>query len=193
MFSILSEFSSFECGLHTCVFYIVFDLGKNSLQFCLHIRVHSQLLFITGRNEVLAKAIFLHLSVILFTGGVSGKENPPGHGEPPRHGEPPWHGDPPGIENPPQHGEPPQHGDPPGHGEPPGMETPLDQAPSPQHGDPPDQTPPSMENPPCMEIPPTRPPPPGSRLRHTVYDRPVRILLECILVKCELLREIFAK
>ena len=26
------------------------------------------------------------------------------------------------------------------------------------------------------------PPPPGSRLRHTAYDRPVRILLECILV-----------
>ena len=27
-------------------------------------------LFITGRNEVVAKVIFLHLSVILFTGGV---------------------------------------------------------------------------------------------------------------------------
>ena len=26
------------------------------------------------------------------------------------------------------------------------------------------------------------PPPPGSRLRHTVNERPVRILLECILV-----------
>ena len=29
--------------------------------------------FITGRNEVLAKVIFLHLSVILFTGGGSSK------------------------------------------------------------------------------------------------------------------------
>ena len=28
-------------------------------------------LIITGRNEVVAKVIFLHLSVILFTGGVS--------------------------------------------------------------------------------------------------------------------------
>ena len=31
---------------------------------------------------------------------------------------------------------------------------------------------------------PGRPPPPGSRLQHTVYERPVRILLECILVCC---------
>ena len=46
----------------------------------------------TGRNEVLAKVIFLHLFVILFTGGGgSGKENPPGLGE-----------HPPGMENPPR-------------------------------------------------------------------------------------------
>ena len=31
--------------------------------------LHYLSLFITGRNEVLAKVIFLHLSVILFTGG----------------------------------------------------------------------------------------------------------------------------
>ena len=43
-------------------------------------------------------------------------------------------------------------------------------------------------NPPSwMEETPSPPagwrnPPPGSGLRHTVYDRPVRILLECILV-----------
>ena len=56
-------------------------------------------------------------------------------------------------------------------------------------------TPPGMENPPGMEEPPLdgEPPqdggtprewrtPPGSRLQHTVYKRPVRILLECILV-----------
>ena len=57
------------------------------------------LFFITGRNEVVAKAIFLHLFVILFTGGVSSRENP-------RQGDPqagrthlarraPWQGDPP--------------------------------------------------------------------------------------------------
>ena len=47
---------------------------------------------------------------------------------------------------------------------PPGMETP------------PDGGPPGMENPPGWRTPP------GYRLQHTVYERPVRILLECILV-----------
>ena len=38
---------------------------------------------VTGRNEVVAKVMFFHVSVILFTGGgVSGKP-PPGQGEPP--------------------------------------------------------------------------------------------------------------
>ena len=42
------------------------------------------LLFIfTGRNEVVAKVMFLHVCVILFTGGVSGQ------GEPPRSRHPP--------------------------------------------------------------------------------------------------------
>ena len=40
-----------------------------------------------------------------------------------------------------------------------------------------DQTPPAP-----IPHPGTRPPPPGSRLQHTVNERPVRILLECILV-----------
>ena len=69
---------------------------------------------ITGRNEVLAKVIFLHLSVILFTGG-SGKETPrlDGGTPPPPSwmeeplprldGEPPPAGwrNPPRMENPP--------------------------------------------------------------------------------------------
>ena len=76
----------------------------------------------TGRNEVVAKVIFLHLFVILFTGGG---------------GSASVHA---GIL-------------------PPGTRPPLE------------QTHPSG----------TRPPP-GTRLQHTVYERPVRILLECILV-----------
>ena len=39
-------------------------------------------LIITGRNEVVAKVMFLHVSVILFTGGASG-EPPRDQGEPP--------------------------------------------------------------------------------------------------------------
>ena len=45
--------------------------------------------------------------------------------------------------------------------------TPLDQAPPPQNRHHPGRRP---------------PPPPGSRRQHTVNERPVRILLECILV-----------
>ena len=68
---------------------------------------------------------------------------------------------------------------------------------------PPEQTPPPGSRQPTHP-PPTRPPPwsrhqppppgadtppPGSRLQHTVYERPVRILLECILVDPKISRE----
>ena len=46
-----------------------------------------------------------------------------------------------------------------------------------------DTTPPDQADTPQTRQPPwTRQTPPGSRLQHTVYERPVRILLECILV-----------
>ena len=76
---------------------------------------------------------------------------------------------------------------------PPDLADPPDQIPPPRpgrpprirHHTPPDQTPP----PPDLADPPSPPgsdttphPPPGSRLQHTVYERPVRFLLECILV-----------
>ena len=106
---------------------------------------------ITGRNEVVAKVMFLHVSVILFTGGVS-KQGEPSHGPgrtPLDQGEPP----PPGPwRSPRDHGEPPwTRENPPG----------------------PWRTPPPSQG---------EPPPPGSRLQNTVYERPVHILLECILV-----------
>ena len=76
----------------------------------------------TGRNEVVAKVMFLHVSVILSTGGrVSGQAPPQDQADTPRQGEPP-----------------------------PG---------------------------------PGRPPPREGSLQHTVNERPVRILLECILVE----------
>ena len=49
----------------------------------------------------------------------------------------------------------------------------------PQTRDPP--TPPGAETP-LGQTPPRTETPPGSRLQHTVYEQPVRILLECILV-----------
>ena len=54
--------------------------------------------------------------------------------------------------------------------------TPRDQ--TPQHQTPWDQAHPPDTGPPLAPDPP----PPGSRLQHTVNERPVRILLECILV-----------
>ena len=74
---------------------------------------------------------------------------------------------------------------------PPGSRHPPDQAHTPLGADtPPDQaTPPEADTPlqtrhPSQEQTPPGPgtPPPGSRRQHTVNERPVRILLECILV-----------
>ena len=126
-------------------------------------QLEKPMLLITGRNEVLAKVIFLHLSVIhsvhrgggilLAWGGFSCHPTPPA-----------WRT--PGADTPPEQ-------------TPPGMENPPDQTP-PGMENPPEQTPPPC--PPDGEPPPTPDTPPGSRPRHTIYDRPVRILLECILV-----------
>ena len=113
--------------------------------------------FITGRNEVVAKVMFLHVSVILSRGGGSPAERPPPAGRPPprdqadptlRLGEPP-----------PVAGRPP----PPGPGRPPpGLgEPPQDQA------DPPgwETTPPQADPPPGWETTPpgTRQTPPGKQ------------------------------
>ena len=105
------------------------------------VRILLKCILVTGCNEVVAKVIFLHLSVILLTGGVLpqcmlGYHPPPGADT-----TTPWSRHPP-------------------------EQTPL--GPDPPGADttrPQDQT-----------------PPPGSRPQYTVYERPVRILLECILV-----------
>ena len=83
---------------------------------------------------------------------------------------PPNQADPPGD----QADTPPDQGEPPGPGRHPPWEEPPSPPPRPGRPAPPDQadTPPrTKEN-----------PPPGKRLQHTVNERPVRILLECILV-----------
>ena len=118
-------------------------------------------LFITGHNEVGAKVMFLQVSVILLTGGSPAGRAPPRQGDPPGR-ETPWQGDPPY----PRQGE-----------TPPTTETP-------QQGEPPpsNENPPGRENPPpAGRTPPRQGEPPP---RHTVNERPVRILLECILVLC---------
>ena len=103
---------------------------------------------VTGRNEVVAKVIFLHLFVILFTGG--GFCLNACWDTPPRTRQTPPHPPGPGRPTPPP---------------------PRDQTPPPPPRD--------LADPPPRDL---ADPPPGSRLQHRVYERPVRILLECILV-----------
>ena len=102
-------------------------------------------IIITGRNEVVAKVMFLHVSVILSTGGVSAepppgtKETPPAPRRPPRTRENPPRdqADPPRPRRPPR-----DQGDPP----PTCRETPRDQ------GEPPGtkETPPAGRTPPPL-------------------------------------------
>ena len=158
---------------------------------------YSMKIFIfTGRNEVVAKVIFLHLFVILFRGGISqGTEadTPPQSRHPPGPGTP-WTRHTPGPDIPPREDLPDQ-----AHPQP-GTPPPRPDTPPPWTRHPPDQTHhpcPGADNPPwTRHIPPeqthppgadthtpqTMHPPPGTRLRHTVYEWPVLILLECILV-----------
>ena len=125
-----------------------------------------------------AKVMFLQASVILSTGGclpqcmlgyhhTPPEQTPPRETPPPRNSHPleqtpPRADTPPGSRHTPRSRHPPEQ-------TPPGVDTPLEQTP------PPEQTPPQADTPPEQT-------PPRSMLRHTVNERPVRILLECILV-----------
>ena len=62
--------------------------------------------------------------------------------------------------------------------DPPAADTPQSRHPQTRHPPRPGTHPPGADTPPG----PGTPHPPGSRLQHTVNERPVRILLECILV-----------
>ena len=168
-----------------------------------------------------AKVIFLHLFVILFTGGGSASmhagipppqiRHPPFRHHPPGPGRPPPRPDrPPGTGQTPWTRQNPPIRYPPGSrlqhtvyewlvrillecilvlqvsvhreglpqcmlGYTPLTRPPFDQTPPTRHPPtrhPPDQTPPGPDT-----------PPPGSRLQHTVNERPIRILLECVLVR----------
>ena len=117
---------------------------------------------VTGCNEVVAKVIFLHLFVILFTRGVCLPQCMLGYHPPeqtPQEQTLP-RADTPRSRHPPEQ-------------TPPGADTPWSR----HHpwSRPPKQTPPRADTLPEQT-------PPGSRLQHTVNEWPVRILLECILV-----------
>ena len=129
----------------------------------------------------------------LSTGGWVSASVHAGMLAPPRPGRSPW------TTQTPQPGRPPDQADPPGPGRPPQDQAdPLGPGRSPQdQADPWDQTdPPGPGKFPLDQAdtplgpgrhPPTGtrqidPPPPASRLQHTVYEWPVPILLECILV-----------
>ena len=123
----------------------------------------------TGRNEVVAKVMFLQVSVILFTGGLQAGRTP----LPPGQGEPPWQGGtPPGPGRHPldQADTPQDRQTPPGREEPP---SPRPGRHPPRPGDPQGQAdPPSRENPPGQADPPGRKNPPlpweaDSRIRST--------------------------
>ena len=121
----------------------------------------------------MAKVIFLHLFVILFTGGGCLSQCMLGYHSPL------------GADIPPE-------ADTPCSRHPPGADTPLGaDLPRSKHPlrsrHPSEQTPPRADtSPQSRHHPEADPPgadtPPASRLRHTVNERPVRILLECVLL-----------
>ena len=128
--------------------------------------------------------MFLHASVILSTGGVSasvhaGIHNPPQSRHPPS----------PGSKHTPPGADPPR--------DPPGSRLPRADTPPTRADNPPSRHPLHSRHPlppPGADTPREADTPPGSRLRHTVNERPVRILLECILVTqyfCQSMNNLF--
>ena len=109
------------------------------------------------------------------------EQTPPGADTPPRRQTPlgadtPRTRHPPWEQTPPDQAHPLQSRHTPPGGRPPRRQTPPDQAP------PQEQTPPGSKHPPGADTPGQGTQPSRSRLQHTVNERPVRILLECILV-----------
>ena len=133
---------------------------------------------ITGRNEVVAKVMFLQLCVILFT-GVSASVHagmPPCQGDPPKEAsplprKPPQEGGTPHKEAPPSPKKeaPPQEGDPPRRrhppeGDPPKMEAPPKKEAHLQEGG----TPPRRMHPPKQEA---QPPPHSPKKQTQAYSQ----------------------
>ena len=87
-----------------------------------------------------------------------------------------------GIPTPPRSRHPLRPGTPPGPGTPPSRHPPGSR--HPPEADSPQSRPPQSRHPPEQTLTPSgADPPPESRLQHTVNERLIRILLECILVE----------
>ena len=149
--------SASKVRLHSAITLAIWKCRKEWVEYLLlvpsvcHRKESVWMTLITGRNEVVAKVMFLLVSVILLTGGVSGREHPPLAVRPPRQGDPPVarRPTPPGRENPPWQGEAPLC-----------RETPPRQEDSPLAR----RTPPGRENPPQQGEPTGREIPPAGRL-----------------------------
>ena len=76
---------------------------------------------------------------------------------------------------------------------PPGPDPPPEQTPPPPGPDPPRTRPLWSRHPPSRPPGADPPTPRGSRLQHTVYERPVRILLECILVANVIVSDLYQR
>ena len=109
--------------------------------------------FITGRNEVVAKVIFLHLFVILFTGGGGSASMQVGIPTPPGPGRHPPRSDP--LDQTPPPPRPGRH---------PQIRHPLDQTPQIRHHHPPW----TRQTPPRSDTPQIRHHHPPSRTRQTI-------------------------
>ena len=144
------------------------DMGNKQV-----VRILLECILVTGHNEAVAKVMFLLVSVILSTGGclpqcmlgyhplgadIPQSRHPPEQ-TPPWEQTPPPGADTPGTDTPQSRHHPLRSRHPSEQRDPPGADTSWE------------QTAPQADT------------PPESRLQHTVNKRPVRILLECILVE----------
>ena len=139
------------------------------------VRILLECILVTGRNKVVAKVMFLQVSVILSMGGCPagrtpqqgdppGKETPPWAGRTPPGRETPQAGRPPWAERPPQQGNLPRAGRPPEQGDPPSRETP-------RQGDPPGKETPLAGRPPWAGKPPRQGDPPAGRPPPPAYGQ----------------------
>ena len=159
--------------LNLCGYWKLLSLnrlrGSRGVSFCIAITFSLKLMISNYRSQ-------RSWAKVIFSQAPRDQADPPGPGRPPLdQADPPGPGRPPRTRQTPP-SPPDQADDPPRPDRPPQTrQTPPDQTDPPRPGRPPwtRQTPPDQADTPH----------PTPRLQHMVYERPVRILLECILVR----------